>query len=206
MKQKSSGRPRTARPPENVDRVGASVLESPRRSTRRRAPTLGLSRHSLQCILKNELEFHPYKIMIVQKIYERDHDQRRQFCERMLDVLATNDVLLMMSDEAHFYLNSYVNKQNCCYWAADNPKELHQKPLHSAKVTVWCGVSKVGIVGPYLFEEDVVSVTVNSARYVAMLCNFLQTQLDTLGINMTELWFQQDEATAHTANYSMAVA
>ena len=73
MKQKSSGRPRMARTPENVDRVRASVLESPHHSTRRRAPTLGLSRCSLQHIL-NELEFHPYKIMIVQKIYERDHD------------------------------------------------------------------------------------------------------------------------------------
>ena len=115
MKQNSSGRPCTARTPENVDRVRASVLESPRRSTRLHTPTLGLSSRSLQHILKNELEFHPYKFMIVQKIYECDHNQRRLFCERMLDVLATDDVLLMTCNEAHFHLDGYVNKQNCRY-------------------------------------------------------------------------------------------
>ena len=151
MKQKLSCHPRMARTPENVNRVRASVLESLRHSTRQRAPTLGLSRHLLQRILKNELEFHPYKIMIVQKIYKCDHDQWRLFSERMLVVLATDDVMLMMSDEAHFRFEGYVNKQNCRYWAADNPKELQQKPLHSAKVTVWCGVSKVGNVGLYFF-------------------------------------------------------
>ena len=39
-----------------------------------------------------------------------------------------------------------------------------------------------------------------------MLRNFLRPQLYTLGINMAELRFQQDGATAHAANYSMAVA
>ena len=39
-----------------------------------------------------------------------------------------------------------------------------------------------------------------------MLRNFLRPQLDTLGINMAELCFQQDGATAHMANYSMAIA
>ena len=42
----SIGRPRTARTPENKS-VRRSVIESPRRSTRRRASILGLSRRSL---------------------------------------------------------------------------------------------------------------------------------------------------------------
>lgn len=54
---------------------------------------------------------------------------------------------------AHFYLDGSINKQNCCYWAADNPKELHQKPLYSTKVTMWYGVSKEGIVRYYFLEE-----------------------------------------------------
>ena len=59
--------------------------------------------------------------------------------------------MLMMSDEAHFHLDAYVNKQNRRFLAAVNPQELHQRPLHTAKVSVWCGISKVGIVGPYFF-------------------------------------------------------
>lgn len=206
---KPTGRPRTAVTPGNVESVRASVLQSPRRSTRRRAATLGLSRRSLQRILHSELKFHPYKIMITQKLYERDYEQRRRFCERMLDVLHSEDVVLIMSDEAHFHLDGYVNKQNCRYWAAENPRQLHQKPLHSTKVTVWCGISKLGIVGPYFFEENGATVTVNSVRYVNMLRNFLRPELQRLRLRLrvtrNQMWFQQDGATAHTAADSMSV-
>jgi len=151
MKRTSTGRPRTAWTPENVESVRRSVTESPRRSTRRPASILGLSHCSLQRILHGELNFHPYKIMIVRKLLPSDFVQHRLFCERMLEIIACDDVMLMMSDEAYFHLDGYVNKQNCRFWAAENPRELHQRPLHTAKVSVWCGISKVGIVGPYFF-------------------------------------------------------
>ena len=77
-----------------------------------------------------------------------------------------------------------VNKQNCRFWAAENPRELHQRPLHTAKLSVWCGISKVGIVGPYFFEEEGTAVTVTSERYVEMLRNFLRPQLRSLQVNM----------------------
>lgn len=58
--------------PENVDRARMSVEQSPRRSTRRRAQALGISRRSFQTILKKHLKFHPYKIMVVQKLLPTD--------------------------------------------------------------------------------------------------------------------------------------
>ena len=177
MKRTSTGRPRTARTPENFESVRRSVIESPRPSTRRRASILGLSRRSLRRILHGELNFHPHKIMLVQKLLPSDFVQRRLFCERMLEIIASDDVMLMMSDEAHFHLDGYVNQQNCRFWAAENPRELHQRPPHTAKVSVWCGISKVGIVGPYFFEEEGATVTVTSERYVEMLRNFLCPQL-----------------------------
>ena len=89
MKRTSTGRPRKAWTPENVESVRRSVIESPRRSTRNRASILGLSRLSLQRILHGELNFHPYKIMIVQKLLPSDFVQRRLFCERMLEIIAS---------------------------------------------------------------------------------------------------------------------
>ena len=89
--------------------------------------------------------------MIVQKLLPSDFVQRTLFGERMLEIIASDDVILMMSDEAHFHLDGYVNKQNCRFWAAENPQELHQSPFHTAKVSVWCGISKVGIVCSYFF-------------------------------------------------------
>jgi hypothetical protein len=34
-----------------------------------------------------------------------------------------------------------------------NPIELHERPLHNSKVTVWCAISSFGIIGPYFFED-----------------------------------------------------
>ena len=44
-----------------------------------------------------------------------------------------------------------------------------------------------------------------SERYVEMLRNFLHPQLQSLQVNMEEMWFQQDGPTAHTARASMTV-
>jgi hypothetical protein len=63
-----------------------------------------------------------------------------QFCNEFLDLVKNNSNILntLLSDEAHFQVSGYVNKQNCCYWALNNPHELYQCPLHSAKRH--CGV------------------------------------------------------------------
>jgi hypothetical protein len=98
-----------------------------------------------------------------------------------------------------------VNKQNYRYWVQENPQQLHQKPLHSSKVTVWYGIAKFGIVGPYFFEEDNTSLTMTSARYIKMLNTFLFRELRRHNFNMQQIWFQQDGATAHMARASMQV-
>uniref|UniRef100_UPI00358E390F alpha-actinin A-like n=1 Tax=Myxine glutinosa TaxID=7769 RepID=UPI00358E390F len=82
---------------------------------------------------------------------------------------------------------------------------LHERPLHSDRVTVWCAVADVGILGPYFFEEGGVTVTVTSDRYIDMLENFLRPQLEHLELEELDVWFQQDGATAHTARRSLQV-
>lgn len=87
---------------------------------------------------------------------------------------------LRASGEAHFHLAGCVNKQNCRYWESENLRELHQKSLHSPKVTVWCALSSIGIIGPYFFQDGGVTVTVNSNRYCGMLENFLRPKIEEL--------------------------
>jgi len=55
------------------------------------------------------------------------------------------------------------------YWSGVIPREIHQRPLHSDRVRVWCAISRIGVIGPYFFDEDNRAVTVNSERYVAMI-------------------------------------
>jgi len=104
-----------------------------------------------------------------------------------------------MSDEAHFHLSGFVNKQNFCYWSATNLTELHERPLHSSKVTVWCEISSFGIISPYVFEDErEKAVTVTGPRYVHMLDNFLGPDLAHHPVT-EEMFSQQDGATSHTA-------
>jgi hypothetical protein len=73
---------------------------------------------------------------------------------------------VLMTDEANFHLCGNANSQNCRCWATENPRDIHQKPLHSEKVIVWCGAASFGVIGPYFFEDKAgKAVTVNSACY-----------------------------------------
>ncbi|GFW57961.1 hypothetical protein TNCV_1419081 [Trichonephila clavipes] len=58
------------------------------------------------------------------------------------------------SDEAHFWLNGYVNKQNCRIWSEANPQVYVETPLHPEKLSVWCALWAGGIIGPYFFKND----------------------------------------------------
>ena len=101
--------------------------------------------------------------------------QREDFAVRMQVVVDEEEnPIIVMSDEAHFHLNGTVNKQNCCYWSPYNPHNIHLRPLYRDRVTVWCAVALFGIIGPYFFEENGVTVTVNSARYIDMITKILR--------------------------------
>ncbi|GFU14442.1 hypothetical protein TNCV_329021 [Trichonephila clavipes] len=49
-------------------------------------------------------------------------------------------------DEAHFWLNDYVNKQSCRIWSEANPQVYVETPLHPEKLTVWCALWAGGIL------------------------------------------------------------
>jgi len=145
---------KTVRTPENIERVREAFERSPRRSAVRYATTLGITPRSVRRILHNDLHYHLYKIQIIQALNTRDYGARVRFCQEMLDLIDEDLVnSIWMSDEAHFHVSGFVNKQNFRYWSQANPRALHKKPLHSQKVTVWCAMSALGIIGPYFFEN-----------------------------------------------------
>ncbi|GFT93071.1 transposase [Trichonephila clavipes] len=53
---------------------------------------------------------------------------------------------ILFSDEAHLWLNGYVNKQNCRIWSEANPQVYVETPLHPEKLTVWCALWAGGIL------------------------------------------------------------
>ncbi|GFX08361.1 transposable element Tcb1 transposase [Trichonephila clavipes] len=134
-------------------------------------------------------------------IHQNDHQARRRFVEwaqNEIAVVPDFHKRILFSDEAHFWLNGCVNKQNCHIWSEANPQVYVETPLHSEKLTVWCSLWAGGIIDPYFFKNDEGhNVTVNGDRYRAMITNFFIPELNIHDVQ--ELWFQQDGATCHTA-------
>ncbi|GFS60855.1 DUF4817 domain-containing protein [Trichonephila clavipes] len=134
-------------------------------------------------------------------IHQNDLQARRRFVEwaqNEIAVVPDFHKRILFSDEAHFWLNGYVNKQNCRIWSEANPQVYVETPLHPEKLTVWCTLWAGGIIGPYFFKNDEGhNVTVNGDRYRAMITNFFIPELSNHDVQ--ELWFQQDGATYHTA-------
>jgi len=182
--------------------VASSIQANPSVSTRELSAQIGVSRRSLQRIIHDDLNLFPYKIQITSKLNSLDLPIREQFCQKIIEMAEEDNNFincLFMSDEAHFDLNGNVNKQNCRIWSQSNPEILHETELHPERVTVWCAVSSRCIVGPYFFEENGVTVTVNGDRYLNMLKEFFYPELRQRRIPFNSIWFQQDGATAHIA-------
>jgi len=121
---------------------------------------------------------------MVQAINDQDTVNRKTLCEVLLNTLDNDDLNhVLMTDEANFHVCGNVSSQNYCYWATENPRDIHQKTFHSEKVIFWCGVASFGVIGPCFFEDEAGrAVTGNSACYTEMLCTFLEPDLQRLGV------------------------
>ncbi|GFU98456.1 uncharacterized protein TNCV_3652871 [Trichonephila clavipes] len=105
-------------------------------------------------------------------IHQNDHQARRRFVEwaqNEIAVVPDFHKRILFSDEAHFWLNGYVDKQNCRIWSEANPQVYVETPLHPEKLTVWCALWAGGIL---LQNDEGQNVTVNGDRYRAMITNF----------------------------------
>ncbi|GFV80833.1 transposable element Tc3 transposase [Trichonephila clavipes] len=76
-------------------------------------------------------------------IHQNDHQARRRFVEwAQIEIAVVPDFhkRVLFSDEAYFWLNGYVNKQNCRIWSEANPQVYVETPLHPEKLTIWCAL------------------------------------------------------------------
>ncbi|GFW45124.1 hypothetical protein TNCV_716261 [Trichonephila clavipes] len=64
-------------------------------------------------------------------IHPNDHQARRRFVEwaqNEMAVVPDFHKRILLSDEAHFWLNGYVNKQNGRIWSEANPQVYVETP------------------------------------------------------------------------------
>lgn len=191
-----SGRPRTVANEEKSLEIMQHFVEEPNQSLRKVSSQSDVGFVSVRNVLISN-KFHPYKITLVQELFEDDFDRRIEFCEVMMEKWERNQNFfnnIIFSDESTFMLNGTVNRHNCRYWADENPhwmRESHTQ--YPEKVNVWAGIIQNQIIGPFFIEGNL-----NSVQYLHMLEDqILPEIINRRGHNLQSTWFQQDGAPAH---------
>lgn len=89
-------------------------------------------------------KWHLYKVQLLQHLNKDDPDRWVQFAEWVTQQLQINPRFpyqVLFSDEANFFINGEVNKQNHRYWSDTNPHWIDaSRMVDSQKVIVWCGL------------------------------------------------------------------
>jgi hypothetical protein len=80
-----------------------------------------------------------------------------------------------------------ANRHTCRIWGSENPHQVIEYERDTPKLTVWLGLHKHGVIGPFFFMES----TVIGHKYLDMLENFAVPQIPPGSI------FQQDGAPPH---------
>ena len=67
---------------------------------------------------------------------------------------------VMFTDKACFHVSGKVNWHNVWIWGSENPHMVIEHIRGNPKVNVWCGLLHDHLVGPFLFAEDTVTLTI----------------------------------------------
>lgn len=193
VNKKRSGRPRTSTSPRKEEQVQEALIRSPQKSLRQTARETHISKDSVHRIMKR-LGWKSYIPTLTHALNDDDPDRRVQFCEWYLEKCAEDAGFphkIVWSDEATFKLNGTINRHNCTYWGPVNPHVTVEHHLNLPGVTVWCGISARGIIGPFFFNG-----TVNGDRYLTLLEESIGPHIEEM-FGDDEIYFQQDGAPPH---------
>ena len=186
------GRPRSSTSGD-IEKVRSSVANSPTLSVRNRAMELGMTKSSVERMLRQDLHMHPYVALEVQQLSDEDRAERHEFSQSMIEMIDNDESILpfiIFSDEAVFQLNGTLKLR---FWAETNPHMVTERPMRGEKVTVWAGIWSGGFIGPFFFSE-----TVNGERYLQMLEEKVLPELKKIeAFDEGALFWQQDGAPPH---------
>lgn len=88
----------------------------------------------------------------MQELSERDLNSRRNASETFLENITEDAIIFLVKKPILICVGSSTNK-TCTIGPTLIPKNPHQRPLVSPKVTVWCAVSTASIIGPGFLKK-----------------------------------------------------
>lgn len=184
----------TVATPETIQRVKEVFTERPTTSLRQASRDLKVSHSTVHRILKKELNLFPYKIQCQQPLGEIDVTRRYEFANEMITRIEANRIdpkHIWFSDESHFWLDGYVNRQNYRHWGSEQPHLAVVRPLHPERITVWCAICYDGIIGPFFIRENITAEVYRRDIYERFVAIARERKM------VANYWFQQDGAAPH---------
>lgn len=184
---------------ENEYSVIGSLIENPHSSQRKISRDCGISRSSVQRILK-KYKYYPYRIQLHQLVTNNDANRRLEFCSWVLQKYSEDcnfPDFIMFTDECSFHNTGLVNRQNFRYYDTENPHFSrsidHQ---HRWCVNTWGGIMGNHVFGPHFFEGPL-----DGNKFLLFLRNEFSEMLDDIPLGTRrKMWLQLDGAPAHFRN------
>ncbi|GFY06576.1 transposable element Tc3 transposase [Trichonephila clavipes] len=102
-----------------------------------------LMKNCLETVIKGALHDN---LVVLHFKYDQARRRFVEWAQNEIAVVPDFHKRILFSDEAHIWLNGYVNKQNCRIWGEANPQVYVETPLHPEKLTVWCALWAGGIL------------------------------------------------------------
>jgi hypothetical protein len=162
---------------ENIDTVTVPLQRSPTKSTRKGAAQLGISRWSLQRILKSDVNLYPYKMTVSSKLTIQNRHQRMAFAEWANNEVSFSSV--WFSDEANFHLDGVLIHKMCDLLEGASCPENNSVSHHLKSWTARAN---------FLWTDS---------EHCMLRNSFVSHHLAT-GLPLQTQWFMQDRAGPHS--------
>src|SRR6185436_1687173 len=205
-----SGRPRSARTQQNIERVSELICSQDddphsHKSPREIQRETGISRSSVQRIVKQDLHLKTYKRMIGHKLNESVKLKRLQRSRRLLEWFPNERSVrsIWFTDEKIFTIATPVNSQNDRVYSIETKKRqvpesrlIRECDHFSRGIMVSVGVSRIGKTSVVFVEPG---AKVNSEYYCEHVLRQGLLPVIQAKCGRHNWTLQQDGAPSHTA-------
>ncbi|CAP28364.1 Protein CBG08665 [Caenorhabditis briggsae] len=160
LELKKSGRPRTVNTRRTRGIIKKRITRNDAVSMNQMASSLGISRQSVQSILKKDLGLNSYRLLRGQYLTEQSKKNRLEKAKKLLDALKVRRLSeVIWTDEKIFTVEPLPNRQNARQLLskdeAKSPKRrLAYKRLFPKSVMVWAGLTSEGHVARFLARSE----------------------------------------------------
>ena len=199
------GRPRSKRSASKVKVIRERIRRNPKRSMRKMAKETGMSVRSLGRIVHNDLKMSSFTLQKRQSLSEAVKLKRLERSKVLLNELKSGMAgETIWSDEKIFTVELAHNRRNDRVLgkkSSDIPYDIKtvHRTMKPQSVMVWAAISKTWR-SPLIFVEE--KVKINAKVYIDKILQPMNASAK-VHFGDDKLWtFQQDGATAHTANIS----